>query len=90
LSDTDPYADPAAPNVYYPPVAVLKEAEAEVVTAPVEDAAAPETEEAVPAGTISEIVEWVGTDPERAARALAAEEAGLKRKSLIKTLTAVV
>jgi hypothetical protein len=89
LSDTDPYADPAAPNVYYPPVEVLKEAEAAVETAPVEDAAVPETEEAVPEGTISEIVEWVGTDAERAARALAAEEAGLKRKSLIKTLKTI-
>jgi hypothetical protein len=94
LSDTDPYA---GPNVYYPPVEVTVEepvetadesAEAvEELTAietapPVSDAAAE-----VPTGTIAEILAWVGTDRDRAARALAAEQSGQNRKSLLKNLT---
>lgn len=96
MSDTDPYADPAAPSVYNPPAKVLKASEedaveaAEDVATPVEDPAAPEVEEAVPEGTAAEVVAWVGDDAERAARALEAEEAGQKRKTLIKTLKAVL
>lgn len=89
MSDTDPYAAPdaAAPKVYYPPAEKL-EAAAEVAEAPVtEDPAKPDTQEAVPVGTIAEVLAWVDGDRDRAARALAAEEAGQNRKSLIKSLT---
>jgi hypothetical protein len=92
LSDTDPYA---GPDVYYPPVEVTAPAETaeesveaiEALTAvetapPVVDAA-----DEVPTGTIAEILAWVGTDRDRAARALAAEAAGQNRKSLVKNLT---
>ena len=97
MSDTDPYADPAAPSVYYPEAKVLKaseedaaEAAAEAAETPAENPAEPEVEDAVPEGTAAEVTTWVGDDAERAARALAAEEAGQKRKTLIKTLKAVL
>lgn len=92
MSETDPYAAPdaGAPDVYYPPVEKLAAVAAEAVAEPVtEDAAAPETEEAVPAGTIAEVLAWVGEDHDRAVRALAAEEAGHNRKSLVKSLSAL-
>lgn len=89
MSETDPYAAPdaAAPNVYYPPAERLKAAEEPTQEAPAEDPAAPETDAGVPTGTVAEVLKWVDGDPERAARALAAEEAGQNRKSLIKSLT---
>jgi hypothetical protein len=93
LSQTDPYAapeDPGAPDVYYPPVAKLEAVAAEPVAEPVtEDPAKPDTEEAVPEGTIAEVMAWVGEDHDRAVRALAAEEAGHNRKSLVKSLSAL-
>lgn len=45
--------------------------------------------EAVPEGTIPEIKEWVGADPDRAAAALEAEEAGQNRTTLIAWLEEV-
>ena len=97
MSDTDPYADPAAPNVYYPPVVVPTEVEVIVPAAPEpapEEPTVPVVEEpvvegAVPTGTIAEILAWVGVDHDRAVRALAVEAVGHKRKSLIKALTAL-
>ena len=89
MSDTDPYADPAAPNVYYPPVAVPTEAEVTVPAAPEpapEEPTVPAAEDVVPTGTIAEVLAWVGTDHDRAVHALTAEEAGQARKSLIKIL----
>lgn len=50
----------------------------------------PADDDAPPAGTIDEVVAWVGDSPYRAAQALAAEEAGKNRQSLVKTLTAVI
>lgn len=95
MSYTDPYA---GPDVYYPPVAVTVEEPADTTA---EDSAkaveeltaietAPATSESadeVPTGTIAEILAWVGTDRDRAARALAAEQSGQNRKSLVKNLT---
>jgi hypothetical protein len=94
LSDTDPYA---GPNVYYPPAEVTVEEPVETADdseKAVEELTAIETappvsdtEDEVPTGTIAEILAWVGTDRDRAARALAAEQAGQNRKSLLKNLT---
>lgn len=61
-----------------------KEASGEVV-APEE----PKTPE-VPAGSISEVLAWVGDDLDRAKLALDAEKAGHARKSLVKKLTGIV
>jgi hypothetical protein len=44
------------------------------------------TDTGVPTGTISEVMEWVGDDTERARVALEAETAGLNRKSLVNKL----
>lgn len=56
-----------------------------------ESAPAPEGPEpnpdAVPDGTADEVRTWVGDDPGRAALALAAEQAGKKRSTLIDQLT---
>jgi len=40
----------------------------------------------VPAGNVSEVLEWVGEDQERAQLALDAEKAGHGRKTLLKQL----
>lgn len=40
----------------------------------------------VPAGTVNEILEWVGDDKERASEALEAEKAGAGRKTLVSAL----
>lgn len=46
--------------------------------------------EAVPEGKVSEILEWVGEDVERAVEALTAEEAGARRSTLIKALEEII
>lgn len=38
---------------------------------------------AVPDGTVAEVLEWAGDDPDRRAAALAAEKAGKKRKGIL-------
>ena len=43
-------------------------------------------ENPVVSGTVKEVLEWVGEDEERAQRALEAEEAGAKRKTLLDAL----
>lgn len=54
----------------------------------------PETEETpsneVPDGTIKEVLDWVGEDADRAVEALTAEEAGERRKTLIKALEEII
>ena len=40
--------------------------------------------------TVEEVKAWVGDDPERAALALAAEEAGKDRKTLVEWLTGLI
>lgn len=95
MSETDPYADPAAPDVYYPEAEVLKASQEEAAVAATketttENPAEPDVEGTVPEGTIAEITEWVGEDTARAARALEAEETGQQRKSLIKTLKSLL
>lgn len=37
----------------------------------------------VPDGTVDEVVEWVGDDPQRRQMAVAAERAGQRRKGII-------
>lgn len=61
------------------------------VKAPVEaiETDAP-TDPQVPAGSVSEILEWVGDNEERAAEALEAEHAGHARKTLIAKLEEIV
>lgn len=44
----------------------------------------------VPDGTADEVLAWVGTDKDRAERALAAEQAGKQRKVLVEQLTKLV
>lgn len=44
----------------------------------------------VPDGTIAQVLEWVGNDPARAARALEAEQAGKNRATLTDALTKLV
>jgi hypothetical protein len=41
----------------------------------------------VPDGSVSEVLDWVGDDPDRRAAALAAEKAGKNRVTLIKALS---
>ncbi len=43
--------------------------------------------DAVPAGTVDEVLAWVGDDPGRAARALEAELSGKNRASLVAALS---
>ena len=85
MSDHDPYAP------------VVQEAKvfdkpAEPAPAPVETE--PEVEEAythdVPDGSAKEVLGWVGDDKDRAAAALAVEEEGQKRSTLITKLTAII
>ena len=52
--------------------------------------AEPEPEPEVPSGTIASILEWVGTDVERARLALAAEKAGNQRVTLLNELLEVI
>lgn len=46
-------------------------------------------DEAVPDGTIDEVMDWVGEDPSRASRALSAEKAGQNRQTLLAKLEAI-
>lgn len=46
-------------------------------------------EEAVPDGTIDDVMDWVGDDRSRASRALTAERAGQNRTTLISRLEAI-
>lgn len=50
----------------------------------------PVAEEAVPEGNAGDVLKWVGTDKDRAQRALDAENAGQQRKGLTNDLTAIV
>lgn len=43
-----------------------------------------------PAGNVSEVLKWVGDDPERAQVALDAENSGHKRKTLMSKLSDVI
>lgn len=45
--------------------------------------------ESVPGGTISEVLDWVGDDPDRAQTALEAERAGQNRSTLISQLETI-
>lgn len=84
MSDTDPYA---APHVEEARFAVASEP----VSAPEEPVeAAPAVEEAVPEGSIKEVLKWVGYDREKAQRALAAEHDGEKRTTLVSKLEAII
>jgi len=84
MSDTDPYAAPEGPNV--------EEAKVEATEAPEESPkAAEQPVEDVPAGSIKDVLAWVGTDVERAHKALDAEKASDEsRSSLITKLEAIV
>jgi hypothetical protein len=41
----------------------------------------------VPDGTVADVLEWVGDDPDRANAALEAEESGKRRKGVLDALT---
>lgn len=65
--------------------------QAEVVDHPAPESSAGEPSEpgAVPDGTIDEVLAWVGDNPERARRALEAEQAAGKRKTLVDQLSKI-
>lgn len=83
----DPYA-PFGPNTESP-VRDEFPKEEPAVEAVAEETAEPTTIE-VPEGSISAIMKWVGTDVERAKAALAAEQDGQQRSTLIAKLEAVI
>lgn len=56
----------------------------------VEQATAPAEALEVPEGSAAKILGWVGEDRERASAALAAEEAGQARKTLVAKLQAIL
>lgn len=65
------------------------------VDAPKQEASTPivsaENPDAVPAGTVKEILTWVGEDPERAQKALDEETANEKpRKGLVESLSELI
>lgn len=83
MSAHDPYAPPE-------PKPSVEEAAASV-EAPVEAPKAPQTEElTVPEGSIKDVLNWVSDDPAKAQTALDAENAGEKRKTLLKELNAII
>lgn len=51
------------------------------------NAPAPQPDLEVPTGTVADVLEWVGDDPDRANAALEAEEAGKRRKGILDALT---
>lgn len=69
-----------------------KEAEAPEVeeTEEVEETTEPTNPDEVPEGTAAEVLEWVGEDPERAKKALEAEEEGDQRVGLSKKLKELI
>lgn len=82
MSETDPYA---APDVEEAKVfEEAPEAPKEATEEPVK------IEEAVPTGSIKEVLAWVGDDAEKAQKALDAENSGDKRSSLISKLESII
>lgn len=87
-------------NPYKPRKRIVEEAvveETAVETPETEETVsdeAPETVETVsdevPEGTIKEVLDWVGEDADKAVEALTAEEAGERRKTLIKSLEEII
>lgn len=49
-----------------------------------------EAVEAVPEGSIADVLKWVGEDAQKAAQALKAEEDGANRKTLVKSLKELI
>lgn len=87
MSAHDPFAPHSGPNVEVAKTDVA----VEVVEAPVEAVEAPVTEEqTVPEGSIKDVLGWVAEDPTKAKAALDAENAGEKRKTLVKELNAIL
>jgi hypothetical protein len=89
MSDTDPYAAPEynEPNVEQADPTVdsfNQEVSEEAVEAPQTD------EEAVPEGSIKEVLAWVGDDAEKAEKALSAELDGENRKTLVSKLNEII
>jgi len=87
MSESDPYAPSDAPNVEEASFVLP----AVPATAPEKPEKAPQTEEqAVPTGSIKEVLVWVGEDATRAKAALDAETSGDKRKTLVKELNTIL
>lgn len=91
MSDVDPYA-PKTPEeiaaqffVAEPQIAPTPEEVAEVVS----EAEQIEAILEAPTGTIAEILDWVGGNPDRAEIALDAELSGQNRKNLVRQLRAI-
>lgn len=77
MSDTDPYMAPEVEVARFDVASVS--VEPEVVETPV-------VQEAVPEGSIKDVLAWVGDDVDKAKRALAAETEGENRKTLVTKL----
>ena len=84
-SDYDPYA-PNTEEAKFEVSSFAPAGEPEEFQAPSE----PVTEEAVPEGSVKEILAWVGEDSAKAKKALEAEEAGEGRKTLVTKLTEII
>lgn len=94
MSDTDPYAAKEyTPNVeeaqaVEQPAPVVDSFNQPVAEQPVE---APQTDvQAVPEGSIKDVLAWVGEDATKAQNALDAEKSGEKRTTLISKLEAII
>jgi hypothetical protein len=96
MSDTDPYMAQDAPKteeaVYTTPAVEATKEEAPAPVVPQDDPlqATLEAAEGVPAGSIKEVLAWVGDDATKAQKALDAENDGDKRSSLISKLEALI
>lgn len=92
MSETDPYAAKELPNVEEAKFDVSSFApagEPEEYSAPVAEEPVVE-EPTVPEGSIKEILAWVGEDTAKAKLALATEEDGENRKTLVTKLNEII
>lgn len=92
MSDTDPYMAQDAPKTeeaVYTTEATVEAPKVEAPTAVVPQNVPVQPVEAVPEGSIKEVLAWVGDDAEKAQKALEAENNGDKRSSLISKLEAL-
>lgn len=86
MSETDPYAA-VTEEAHVSSFAPAGESEEFATPAPV---AEPVTEEAVPEGSVKDVLAWVGEDSAKAQRALDAENAGEGRKTLVSKLNEII
>lgn len=76
-------------NPYKPRKRIVEEAVVEETAVETPETVETVSDEA-PEGTIKEVLDWVGEDADKAVEALTAEEAGERRKTLIKALEEII